>query len=61
MSNVDGLSSADYLGLEEWSSFYTKDYVMVGVLDGMFYDGRGEVTQHWRDLQVNARSGHSDV
>ena len=61
MSNVDGLSSADYLGLEEWSSFYTKDYVMVGVLDGRFYDGMGEVTQHWRDLQVITRSSHSDV
>lgn len=53
VSNVDGLSSSDYLGLEEWSSFYQKDYVKVGVLDGLFYDGRGEVTQHWRDLQVS--------
>ena len=52
VSNVEGLSSADYLGLEEWSGFYQKDYVKVGVLDGMFYDARGEVTQHWRDLQV---------
>ena len=53
VSNVDGLSSSDYLGLEEWSSFYQKDYVKVGVLDGLFYDGKGEVTQHWRDLQVS--------
>ena len=53
VSNVDGLSSSDYLGLEEWSSFYQKDYIKVGVLDGLFYDGRGEVTQHWRDLQVS--------
>lgn len=60
VSNVDGLSSADYLGLEEWSSFYTKDYVMVGVLDGMFYDGRGEVTQHWRDLQGWIEEAHKD-
>ena len=52
MSNVDGLSSGDYLGLEEWSRFYEKDYSKVGVLNGLFYNSNGDVTQHWKDLQV---------
>jgi len=52
VSNVDGLSSGDYLGLEEWSRFYEKDYSKVGVLNGLFYDSNGDVTQHWKDLQT---------
>merc|ERR1719369_88066 len=51
VDNLIGLSSGDYLGLEELASFYRKDYVRVGVLAGTFYDTNGEVTQHWKDLQ----------
>ena len=60
VSNVDGLSSGDYLGLEEWSSFYQKDYVKVGVVSGTFYDSEGGVTQHWRDLQDWIAQAHQD-
>ena len=52
VEDVSGLSSGDYLGLEEWASFYEKDYVRVGVVEGAFYDKAGEVTQHWKDVQV---------
>jgi len=51
VDNVEGLASSDYLGLAEWSSFYSKDYSRVGVLAGRFYDEAGQVTQDWRDLQ----------
>jgi len=51
VEDVSGLSSGDYLGLEEWGSFYEKDYVRVGLLDGAFYNKDGEVTQHLKDLQ----------
>jgi len=51
VEDVSGLSSGDYLGLEEWGSFYEKDYVRVGLLEGAFYNSAGEVTQHWKDLQ----------
>ena len=51
VEDVSGLTSGDYLGLEEWGSFYEKDYVRVGLLEGAFYDKQGEVTQHWIDLQ----------
>jgi len=51
VQDVGGLSSGDYLGLEEWTSFYEKDYVRVGLVEGAFYDMNGEVTQHWKDLQ----------
>jgi len=60
VSNVDGLSSGDYLGLEEWSSFYQKDYTKVGVVSGTFYDGEGGVTQHWKDLQDWIAQAHLD-
>ena len=60
MSNVDGLSSADYLGLEEWSSFYQKDYIKVRVVSGTFYDSEGGVTQHWRYLQDWTAQAHLD-
>jgi len=49
--DVSGLNSGDYLGLEEWASFYEKDYRRVGLLEGAFYDSKGDVTQHWKDLQ----------
>jgi len=51
VADVSGLSSGDYMGLEEWASFYEKDYVRVGLVEGAFYDNNGEVTQHWKDLQ----------
>eukprot|EP00092_Neocalanus_flemingeri_P000724 GFUD01000768.1.p1 GENE.GFUD01000768.1~~GFUD01000768.1.p1 ORF type:complete len:343 (-),score=140.41 GFUD01000768.1:115-1143(-) len=51
VSDVSGLTSADYMGLEEWASFYEKDYVRVGLVEGAFYESNGEVTQHWKDLQ----------
>ena len=57
---MDGLSSGDYLGLEEWSSFYQKDYTKVGVVSGAFYDREGGVTQHWKDLQDWIAQAHRD-
>jgi len=49
--DVEGLKSDDYLGLEEWLSFYNKDYKKVGVLSGRYYTSTGDVTPAWRQLQ----------
>ena len=54
------LSSGDYLGLEEWSSFYEKDYKRVGLLAGTFYDAQGKPTQHKKDLQKWIEQAHKD-
>lgn len=46
----------DLLGIEEWLSFYRKDYTYVGKLIGHFYDEEGRPTeamkQYKRDLKV---------
>ena len=54
------MSSGDYLGLEEWSSFYEKDYKRVGLVAGTFYDGQGQPTQHRRDLLKWIEQAHRD-
>jgi len=60
VARVEGLSTSDYLGLEEWAAFYEKDYTRVGLLAGAFYDGRGEVTAHWRELRAWTEAAHRD-
>jgi hypothetical protein len=37
---------------QEWSEFYSKDYIKVGVLEGLYYTKEGEVTEEWKKLQV---------
>lgn len=51
VDDVRGLSSGDYLGLEEWQLFYEKDYKRLGVLAGRYYSESGEVTDYWKELQ----------
>jgi len=42
--DVKGLSGAEMLGIEDWLSFYRKDYVPVGKLIGHYYDENGKPT-----------------
>lgn len=51
VETVEGLAPADYLGLQEWSEFYSKDYTRVGVLEGLYYNSKGEVTEEWKKVQ----------
>jgi hypothetical protein len=37
---------------QEWSEFYSKDYIKVGVLEGLYYTKEGKVTEEWKKLQV---------
>ena len=54
------LSQLSIVGLEEWSSFYEKDYRRVGVVSGLFYDDQGSPTQHNTDLQTWTEQAHRD-
>jgi len=60
VEDVSGLSNGDYLGLKEWEEFYEKDYTWVGILEGNFYDSKGEVTQAWKVLQGNIATALKD-
>ena len=37
-----------------------QDYTRVGLLAGAFYDARGEVTPHWRELRAWTEAAHRD-
>ena len=49
--DVSGLSNQDYLGLDDWLSFYHKDYKYVGKLAGRYFNRDGSPTQYYRQLQ----------
>ncbi|KAK6010181.1 hypothetical protein OSTOST_24805, partial [Ostertagia ostertagi] len=38
VDNTDGLPHDDLLGIRDWISFYEKDYKLVGVLVGRYYE-----------------------
>ncbi|GMS90720.1 hypothetical protein PENTCL1PPCAC_12895, partial [Pristionchus entomophagus] len=42
--DVDGLSHEDILGIRDWVAFYEKDYTLVGVVSGRYYDSEGAPT-----------------
>lgn len=44
------LGHDDLLGIRDWVSFYEKDYKLVGVVTGRFYDAKGEPTEELRDV-----------
>ncbi|RUS88361.1 hypothetical protein EGW08_003873 [Elysia chlorotica] len=41
VDDISNLSNQEILGLEEWKSFYEKDYKFVGLVEGSFYDKDG--------------------
>ncbi|KAK8405991.1 hypothetical protein O3P69_007007 [Scylla paramamosain] len=51
IDDVSGLSSTDYIGLDEWVKFYDTDYKYVGKLIGRYYDENGEPTLYYYDTQ----------
>ena len=51
IDDVSGLSSSDYIGLDEWISFYHTDYEYVGKLAGRYFNHDGTPTKDYRNLQ----------
>lgn len=52
IDDVSGLSHQDILGIQEWSNFYEKEYELVGLLQGTYYDAEGHVTERMRVCTV---------
>lgn len=50
IDDVSGLSHQDILGIQEWSNFYEKEYELVGLLQGTYYDAEGHVTERMREV-----------
>ncbi|VDK49858.1 unnamed protein product [Anisakis simplex] len=48
--DVSGLSHQDILGIKEWSNFYEKEYELIGLLQGTYYDSHGQATQRLREV-----------
>lgn len=45
VDDVTGLSEQDLLSILDWIKFYEKDYKLVGVLQGTYYDSQGKLTE----------------
>ncbi|KAH7731734.1 Cytochrome b5-like Heme/Steroid binding domain containing protein [Aphelenchoides avenae] len=45
VDDVGGLSEQDLLSILDWIKFYEKDYKLVGVLQGTYYDAHGKLTE----------------
>ncbi|GFO29159.1 neuferricin-like [Plakobranchus ocellatus] len=41
VDDISNLSNQEILGLENWKSFYAKDYKYIGKVEGAFYDKEG--------------------
>lgn len=50
VDDTDGLSHDDLIGIRDWISFYEKDYKLVGVLIGRYYDSNGNPTEELRNV-----------
>ncbi|CAJ0580610.1 unnamed protein product, partial [Mesorhabditis spiculigera] len=50
IDDLDGLGHDDLLGVRDWVSFYDKDYSLVGVVTGRYYDVDGNPTQELKDV-----------
>ena len=44
VDTVDGLSEQELLSVLDWVKFYEKDYKLVGVVEGSYYDEQGNPT-----------------
>uniref|UniRef100_A0A8C8RL26 Neuferricin n=1 Tax=Pelusios castaneus TaxID=367368 RepID=A0A8C8RL26_9SAUR len=52
VDDLSGLSSSQMLALQDWLSFYSKNYGLVGKLVGRFYDETGTPTEALKQTQA---------
>jgi len=58
VDDIDGLRPSDFLGLEDWLSFYKKDYIYVGKLIGYFYDKDGNENEGINIFKEGVKMGN---
>ncbi|TKR77429.1 hypothetical protein L596_018404 [Steinernema carpocapsae] len=51
VDDVEGLSEQDLLGIHDWVTFYERDYKLVGILQGTYYDANGKMTQRLKEVK----------
>jgi len=49
--DVSGLSHQDMIGIQDWLSFYEKEYGLVGYLQGTYYDSRKQPTNKLKEVK----------
>ncbi|XP_053375216.1 neuferricin-like isoform X2 [Mercenaria mercenaria] len=52
IEDTEGLSHADYLGLEEWNEFYKRQYKHIGMLIGHYYNDKGQPTEALKQFNL---------
>ncbi|KAJ6655769.1 hypothetical protein lerEdw1_004822 [Lerista edwardsae] len=57
VDDISGLSLAEVLTIQNWLSFYSKNYMLVGKVAGRFYDENGAPTKALREAQVLIEEG----
>ncbi|CAJ0942444.1 unnamed protein product, partial [Mesorhabditis belari] len=50
IDDLSGLGHDDLLGIRDWVSFYEKDYTLIGVVTGRYYDAQGNPTDELKDV-----------
>uniref|UniRef100_A0A183CD85 Cytochrome b5 heme-binding domain-containing protein n=1 Tax=Globodera pallida TaxID=36090 RepID=A0A183CD85_GLOPA len=49
-SDASELSESELLSVQDWITFYEREYRLVGLLDGAYYDRRGRPTEKLRQV-----------
>ncbi|XP_074870136.1 neuferricin isoform X2 [Carettochelys insculpta] len=57
VDDVSGLSPSEMLTIQDWLSFYSKNYIFVGKLVGRFYDENGAPTEVLEQAQAVIEEG----
>jgi hypothetical protein len=48
--DINDFDEAKMLSLSDWLNFYDKEYKMVGVVEGRFYDSNGKLTSYGEEV-----------
>lgn len=59
IDDVSDLSENDLLSIEEWLGFYEREYELIGVLEGTYYDSCGKPTKRLKEVQ--SLIGHARI
>uniref|UniRef100_A0A8D0GNL6 Neuferricin n=1 Tax=Sphenodon punctatus TaxID=8508 RepID=A0A8D0GNL6_SPHPU len=57
VDDVSGLSPSEMLTIQNWLSFYNKNYILVGKVIGRFYDEHGAPTRALKQAEADIEEG----
>jgi hypothetical protein len=52
VASVEGLTPSEMDGVFNWLEFYKKEYTVVGVVEGLYFDASGAATPATRDVEA---------